>query len=78
MSMVFDSIVQGLSEAIEDAKSDDKAVKVKDICEATDMSSATFSKYRERLINKGIITTNQHGYVELALPRFRRVCEYYL
>ena len=78
---VYQKIWSGLSEQDRNVVlqlSDDKAVKVKDICEATDMSSATFSKYRERLINKGIITTNQHGYVELALPRFRRVCEYYL
>lgn len=58
--------------------SDDKAVKVKDICEATGMSSAIFSKYRERLINKGLVTANQHGYIELVLPRFRKICEYYL
>lgn len=45
---------------------------------AIDMSSSSFSKYRERLMNKGLITTKQHGYVELALPRFRSICEYYI
>lgn len=78
---VYQKIWSGLSEQDRNVVlqlSDNKAVKVKDICEATDMSSATFSKYRERLINKGLITANQHGYIELALPRFRRICEYYI
>ncbi|MDO5155571.1 MAG: ATP-binding protein [Eubacteriales bacterium] len=78
---VYKKIWSGLSEQDRNVVmqlSDDKAVKVKDICEATGMTSATFSKYRERLVNKGLITTQQHGYVELALPRFKRICEYYL
>ena len=78
---VYQKIWSGLSEQDRNVVlqlSDNKAVKVKDICEGTDMSSATFSKYRERLINKGLITANQHGYIELALPRFRRICEYYI
>lgn len=78
---VYSKIWSGLSE--QDRKvvlnlSDEMPVKVKDICEAIDMTSATFSKYRERLVNKGLITTQQHGYIELALPRFRTICEYYL
>jgi len=78
---VYQKIWSGLSEQDRNVilkLSDDNAVKVKDICEATDMSSATFSKYRERLINKGLIIASQHGFIELALPRFRRICEYYL
>lgn len=77
---VYQKIWSGLSEQDRNVilqLSDNKAIKVKDICEATGMSSATFSKYRERLINKGLISANQHGYVELALPRFRKICEYY-
>lgn len=77
---VYQKIWSGLSEQDRNVVlqlSDYKAKKVKDICEATGMSSATFSKYRERLINKGLISANQHGYIELALPRFRKICEYY-
>lgn len=77
---VYQKIWSGLSEQDRNVilqLTDSKAVKVKDICEATGMSSATFSKYRERLINKGLIITSQHGYIELALPRFRKICEYY-
>jgi len=78
---VYQKIWSGLSEQDRNvilSLSDEKNVKVKDICEATGMSSTTFSKYRERLINKGLITAGQHGYIELALPRFRRICAYYV
>ena len=78
---VYRKIWSGLSDQDKNVVlklSDEKAVKVKDICDAISMTSATFSKYRERLVNKGIITTQQHGYIELALPRFRRICEYYI
>ena len=78
---VYRKIWSGLSEQDRNVVlklSDDSPVKVKDICEATGMSSATFSKYRERLLNKGLIKTEQHGYIELSLPRFRNICEYYL
>ena len=78
---VYNKIWSGLSEQDRNVilqMNDDSAVKVGDICEAIAMPSATFSKYRERLINKGLIIGSQHGYVELALPRMRRICEYYV
>ncbi len=78
---VYRKIWSGLSEQDKNVLlqlSDDKATKVKAVCGAINMTSATFSKYRERLVNKGLITTEQHGYVELALPRFREICEYYI
>lgn len=77
---VYQKIWSGLSEQDRNVVlqlSDNKAVKVKEICETIGMSSATFSKYRERLMNKGLISASQHGYIELALPRFRKICEYY-
>lgn len=58
--------------------SDDNPTKVKEICETIGMTSASFSKYRERLIKRGIISGSHHGYVEFLLPRFRSVCEYYV
>lgn len=51
--------------------------KVKDICEALSMSSSTFSKYRDRLLKRGILCSPQHGIVTLALPRFANVIETY-
>lgn len=76
---VYKKIWSGLSEqdrrvvlAISDEKS-----KVSDVCKKLNMTSSTFSKYRERLMNRGLIQTNQHGYVELILPRFATVASYY-
>lgn len=77
---VYQKIWSGLSPQDKNVMlqlSDDKPTKVKDICEASGMTSAIFSKYRERLVNRGLITVEQHGYVELALPRFREICRYY-
>jgi Cdc6-like AAA superfamily ATPase len=77
---VYKKIWQGLS-------SQDKAVilaigdataKVSEICEKLNMTSASFSKYRERLINSGIIQSTRHGYVELILPRFTEIAGFYL
>lgn len=52
-------------------------MKVKDVCEATGMTSQSFSRYRERLMRKGLILSPQRGFVELALPRFDEVIELY-
>lgn len=76
---VYRKIWQGLSEqdrkvilAISDSKT-----KVTDICQKLNMTSSTFSKYRERLISRGLIQSGQHGYVELILPRFAEVASFY-
>ena len=58
------------------AITEDKA-KVKDICDKIGMQSSTFSKYRERLIRRGIIEAVQHGYVALTLPRFSYIVASY-
>ena len=55
----------------------EECMKVSDLCEATGMTSSSFSKYRERLMLKGVIISPKHGYVELALPRFKEVVEKY-
>ncbi len=51
--------------------------KVSDICEKLGMTSSAFSKYRERLLKRGIIRATGHGYVTLALPRFEIVAKSY-
>lgn len=77
---VYKKIWSGLSEqdknviiAIGDEKS-----KVSDVCKKLNMTNATFSKYRERLLNRGIIRAQEHGFVELILPRFANVAEMYM
>jgi hypothetical protein len=76
---VYRKIWQGLSEqdrnvvlAIADSKT-----KVAEICSKLNMTNATFSKYKERLTNRGLIHSPQHGYVELILPRFAEICNFY-
>ena len=44
--------------------------RVKDIREKLDMKTNEFSMYRDRLIKKGIINGDEHGYVRLTLPFF--------
>ena len=51
--------------------------KVGDICKAISMTSGSFSQYRDRLINRGIIRDVRHGYIELTLPRFSVIAKEY-
>lgn len=55
----------------------DSKTKVKDICEKTGIQSGTFSRYKNKLITKGLIDSSQHGYVSLTLPRFSHIIQSY-
>lgn len=77
---VYRKIWEGLSEqdknvilAITDSKT-----AVNEICKKLNMTSSTFSKYRQRLLDRGIIQAPQHGYVEIVLPRFAELTKYYV
>lgn len=59
------------------ALEDDTVIATKDLLKRAGVKANTYSKYRERLINKGIIMTPEHGMVALALPRFRGIVELY-
>ena len=76
---VYKKIWQGLS--VQDKNVilaiTDEQKKVSEICEKLNMTSSTFSKYRERLLNRGIIRAPQHGYVEIILPRFAEIANFY-
>ncbi len=52
--------------------SEKEKAKVNDIRDALSMSSPTFSKYREKLLNRGLIVSKEYGTLELTLPRFGR------
>ena len=52
-------------------------MKVKDLCNRLNMKSATFSKYRERLLNKGVLFSPEYGYLRIALPRFSDIVHIY-
>lgn len=56
---------------------DGSKIKVGAICEKTGIKNTTFAKYRERLINKGILFSPEYGYVEITLPRFRTIVDSY-
>ncbi|WP_044916710.1 hypothetical protein [Butyrivibrio sp. WCE2006] len=51
--------------------------KVGDICKSLGITSSVFSRYRDRLIKRGIISSSQHGYVSLTLPRFELIAKSY-
>lgn len=52
-------------------------IKVKELCDKLKIKGTTFSKYRERLINKGVCTAPEYGYIALALPRFKNITASY-
>lgn len=77
---VYQKIWAGLSQQdrmILISMPDEGAVRTKDVYEKIGMTLQSFSKYRERLINKGLIQTAGHGYIELTLPRFVSICSMY-
>jgi phage host-nuclease inhibitor protein Gam len=52
--------------------------QVKNLRESINMTSGTFSKYRERLLCKGLIRSSERGTVELVLPRFGNLAKEYV
>ena len=44
-------------------------IKVKELCDKLEMKGTTFSKYRERLINKGVCIAPEYGYVALGTAK---------
>ncbi len=47
--------------------------KIAGISAQTGISSSSLSKYREKLIEKGLLSASRYGYVSLTLPRFNEV-----
>lgn len=58
-------------------KMSESEISVGALCRELGMTSPTFSKYRDRLIKKGIIAATARGYVELILPRFSVIAGMY-
>lgn len=48
-------------------------MKVKDIKDMTGLTDQSFPTYRRRLKGSGVISVNDYGYCELALPRFKEI-----
>ncbi len=56
---------------------DNKKIRVKEVCDKISMTSASFSRYRERMINKGVCVSPEYGYLAIALPRFLNIVRSY-
>lgn len=52
-------------------------IKTGEICRKINMTSSAFSKYRNSLIQKGVLAPEDHGYNSLALPRFNEIVRWY-
>ena len=58
--------------------SEKEKAKVNEIRDALSMTSAVFSKYREKLLNRGLLASKEYGTLELTLPRFGRFAKLFL
>ena len=48
-------------------------MKTQDVQKATGTTSSSFSTYRKRLKEKGLVDTSEYGYLNLSLPRFAEI-----
>ena len=80
--LAYDKIWDGLSSKDREilaaigelsARTGRELVKVEDVRKKTGISSDTFTRYRKRLIDSGIVEGKTYGHLRIALPRF---CEY--
>ena len=55
----------------------EEGIKSEGIRERLSMTSSVYSKYRDRLIKKGVVKPLQYGYIENTLPRFSVIIERY-
>ena len=72
---IWDSLTQNERRIIRCMSEDN--MKVEKLRQALNMSAGTFSKYREKMLKSGVITSTGHGYVSLTLPRFNEVTRLY-
>lgn len=56
---------------------DEDKTSVKEICDKTKINNSSFSRYKERLVKKGLVISPEYGYLSLSLPRFYEVVRYY-
>ena len=47
------------------------------ICKKTGIKNESFSRYKERLVKKGLITSTKYGHISLTLPRFYEITKNY-
>ena len=77
---VYEKIWTGLSEGDREvvrALAIHGKMRTREVIEATQNTSASFSTYRKRLSDKGLIDTKEYGYLELSLPRYAEFVKNY-
>ena len=52
--------------------------EINTICKKTRIKNESFSRYKERLSKKGLITSPKYGHISLTLPRFYEVVRNYI
>ena len=56
-------------------KTDEEYIKVENIRQEINISSDSFTKYRSRLLEAGVVEGSQYGYLRFKLPRFENYVE---
>ena len=56
---------------------DEGETKVGELCGRVSMTQSNFSRYRDKMIRRGILRAAGHGYVILALPRLPLIARHY-
>lgn len=77
---VYRKILEGLSSQEKkflSAMDDENSMTAVEICEKSGIKKSSIAKYRERLINMGVIYSPEYGRVALSLPRFSHVLSLY-
>lgn len=77
---VYRKIWEGLSSQEKkfiSAMDDENSMTAVEICEKSGIKKSSVAKYRERLINIGVIYSPEYGRVALSLPRFSHVISLY-
>jgi len=76
---VYDKAYSDISskekEILKEFKTND-SVEVKNILERTGLTNSSFSVYRKRLINEGLIFSPSYGALEFTLPRFNEYLQF--
>lgn len=71
---IYSSLTTYEKKVLDQIKGNNK-IKVNEIIKKMNTSSNTFTQYRIKLIKKGILISNEYGYLEFALPRFSEFLE---
>ena len=55
----------------------EEKVKTGEVCKQASIDNSTLSRYREKMIRKGIVWSPEYGYLAITLPRFYEIVKNY-